>query len=362
MVHRDGHPVQVAALPPEWTADLGRQLQTRHPMEERVRRRDADTGRVRRVGSGADAGRGDACRPDDARAIAEPRAEAVRRVGGHDRRNGGGSLPQRRDGRRGHRFEVRALPEPDGGRDRQHRLCADRGGPSAGQPDPLQPALSGEARLLPRRAGDLRLRRTQPRRPRLGRHRRRPGDVLQPADRPVERTDDSGACRRAHHGQGRAFRHCGPEHRDGIQGIGSRGGDELLRGAPAARHPAPQQRRGDCHRQEARRGRRGHERGVGRRRKHSCVRQHHRARVLRPDGRGRIRIAGGELPGALRLRGRSIRSGRRTSHGRAAVCAGGGLHAARRLPPRPRDREIQSAPQEQPLHAEDHLRRARSTT
>ena len=54
-------PVQVAALPRERTADLGHQLPTRDPLEERVLRRHADAGVVRPVGSCADAGRRRRC-------------------------------------------------------------------------------------------------------------------------------------------------------------------------------------------------------------------------------------------------------------------------------------------------------------
>ena len=50
LVHRDGDPVQVAALPRERAADLGHQLPAGHPLEERVRGRDADARGVRPIG------------------------------------------------------------------------------------------------------------------------------------------------------------------------------------------------------------------------------------------------------------------------------------------------------------------------
>ena len=51
--------------------------------------------------------------------------------------------------------------QPDRGRDGEHRLRTDRRGPAAGEPDPLQPAVSRETRFLPRGSGDIRLRRPQ---------------------------------------------------------------------------------------------------------------------------------------------------------------------------------------------------------
>ena len=61
--------------------------------------------------------------------------------------------------RRRRRREVRHHAEPDGRLHLQHRLRAGRGRRAAGQPHALQPVLPGEARVLPREPGDVRLRR-----------------------------------------------------------------------------------------------------------------------------------------------------------------------------------------------------------
>ena len=60
--------------------------------------------------------------------------------------------------RRRRRREVRRDREPDRRRHLQHRFRAGRSRRAAGQPDAVQPALSREARLLPRGARHLRLR------------------------------------------------------------------------------------------------------------------------------------------------------------------------------------------------------------
>ena len=71
------------------------------------------------------------------------------------------------------RREVRHHPEHHRRPDDQHGLRAGGSRRTAGQPDSLQPFFPGEARLLPRRAGDVRLRRARQRRPGRG-HRRPP--------------------------------------------------------------------------------------------------------------------------------------------------------------------------------------------
>ena len=74
-----------------------------------------------------------------------------------DRRPDAGAEQRPRRRRRARR-QVRRHREPDGRRDRQHRLRAGRSRRAAGQPDAVQPAVSREARLLPRGPRHLRLR------------------------------------------------------------------------------------------------------------------------------------------------------------------------------------------------------------
>ena len=100
------------------------------------------------------------------------------------------------------RPEVRHHPEHHRRPHRQHRLLAGRGRRTAGQPDPLQPVLPGEARLLPRGPRHLRVCRARQRR--LGRrHRRHAVPVLQPPHWPRSVARDPAARRRPRHRQGR---------------------------------------------------------------------------------------------------------------------------------------------------------------
>ena len=84
-----------------------------------------------------------------------------------------------------------------------HRFRAGRGRSAAGEPDALQPVLSGEARLLPRELRHVYVRRRRDAAPTT----RQPGSVLQPAHRAERRRHaDSDRRRRARVGPGRSLR------------------------------------------------------------------------------------------------------------------------------------------------------------
>ena len=139
----------------------------------------------------------------------------VHRPGAHP----AGVQRPRRGGRP--RREVRHHRQPRRRLHLQHRLRAGRGGRAAGEPDPLQPVLSREARLLPRGPRHLRLRARRRvghpgRRRRAGQRLQRAiGDavpLLQPAHRAQPRPRGADRGRRAGHRQGRQVRHRRAEH------------------------------------------------------------------------------------------------------------------------------------------------------
>ena len=79
--------------------------------------------------------------------------------------------------------EIRRHAEPHRRPHLQHRLRAGRGRPAAGQPDAVQPVLSGKARVLPGEPGHLRA--SAPSQTTGAERRRRYADpLLQPAHRP----------------------------------------------------------------------------------------------------------------------------------------------------------------------------------
>ena len=143
------------------------------------------------------------------------RDQAVRhRLGqhGHARRR---ADPQRGRRRRRHRRQVRPDAEPDRRLHLQHRLRAGGGRRGAAQPVAVQPVLSGEAGVLPRRPRHLRLRprgrqrgrpvpRLASRRVGLFRRRRRTDRLLQPPHRPERRRDRADSRRGAADRQGPA--------------------------------------------------------------------------------------------------------------------------------------------------------------
>ena len=110
---------------------------------------------------------------------------------------------QRQERRCRLRREVRPHPEPDRRRHLQHRLRTGGSGRTAGEPHPVPALLPGEARVLPRRAGDLRLRRCGVERQwRRRRRRAHAAPVLQPSHRPQQRRPGADRCRRPPDRQG----------------------------------------------------------------------------------------------------------------------------------------------------------------
>ena len=79
-----------------------------------------------------------------------------------DRRGTRARHHERLRSRRRRRREIRRDGQPDGRPHDQHRLRAGRSRRAAGQPHALQPPVSREARVLPRRPRDLRLRARAP--------------------------------------------------------------------------------------------------------------------------------------------------------------------------------------------------------
>ena len=188
-----GDPVQVAALSRQRRADLGHQPAAAGEVEERVLVPVAGAGGARHHRRQPDGVGGDGDRHRDAVGVEEPGAEALRGVVRHDQPDRLAAVRQRLRCQRRARLQVRADAQPDPRRDLPHRLRAGRRGSPAGQPHALQPVLPGEARLLHRRPGHLRLRR------RAGRQQsgRRADSLLQPADRPQFGTGGAGRRRRA---------------------------------------------------------------------------------------------------------------------------------------------------------------------
>ena len=157
---RGGHPVQVAALPARTRADLGLQRAARQPVEERDLVPDAHAAgaraaaassrrRWRRRVVGLEAPAGSKNLEVKPYVIVDLTTDRTPRAGDLER-------PRRR---RRLRREVRRHAEPDRRLHLQHRLRAGRGRRAAGQPDALQPVLSGEARVLSREPGHVRVRR-----------------------------------------------------------------------------------------------------------------------------------------------------------------------------------------------------------
>ena len=208
---RDGDPVQVAALPVRARPGLG------HP--DAPRRSAARTnGRYLTpvpqilggpAGVQPHLGRRHAGRPRPAAGRQEPRAQAVRDLAADDR-----SAPDARrsrndlDRRSRRRREVRRHREPDRRLHRQHRLRAGGGRRAAGEPDAVQPVLPGEARVLPRGARHLRLRRAaaSPARQPAPAAADTAVSVLQPPHRPEPRPRHPDRRRRPADRQGRQVR------------------------------------------------------------------------------------------------------------------------------------------------------------
>jgi hypothetical protein len=80
--------------------------------------------------------------------VAQPRDQALRHRGRDDRQCRHAATFERSGRRHRRRREVQHHTEPDGRPHLQHRLRAGRGRRAAGEPDPLQPLLSREARFF----------------------------------------------------------------------------------------------------------------------------------------------------------------------------------------------------------------------
>ena len=151
---RDRDPVQVAALRARARADLGHQPAPHDPRQERIRLHHADE--AARGGSSRSSARrrprrwsGSRCRRPAMNLEIKP--YAISRLT-TDLLASPAAAQRLRPGRRPRR-EVRHHQEPDRRLHLQHRLRAGRGRRGAGEPDAVQPAVPGEARVLPRRAG-----------------------------------------------------------------------------------------------------------------------------------------------------------------------------------------------------------------
>ena len=160
--HRDGDPVQVAAL------HLGRRPDLGHPASAASIRRKNEWTLPDAAAGGSMAGPAGILtasrRParwsaSTCRRPAGTSSSSRTRIAQADHRSAAHAAESNdRDRRRRRRREVRHHRQPDRRPHRQHRLRAGRGRRAAGQPDALQPVLSGEARLLPRGPRHLRLR------------------------------------------------------------------------------------------------------------------------------------------------------------------------------------------------------------
>ena len=154
---RSGHPVQVAALPAWPGPDLGLQRAPHQPLEERDVVPHARAGVARHRGHHAGIAGSHGGRAGGAGGLEEPGAQAVRHLGSDERSRGHAEDLERAGRRRRGRSEVRPHAEPDGRLHLQHRFRAGRGRRAAGQSHAVQPVLPGEARVLPRESGDVRL-------------------------------------------------------------------------------------------------------------------------------------------------------------------------------------------------------------
>ncbi len=145
---------------------------------------------------------------------------------------------ERSRSRRRCRCEVRSDEEPDGRLHLQHRLRPGRRRRGAGEPDALHAVVSREARVLPRRARCVHLRR----------HRRhgRSLDLLQPAHRPQQRPVGADHRRRAGHGQSWQVEPRCAEHRHRRERSRPRGTHQLQRRQRAPRRAAAQRHRRDA--------------------------------------------------------------------------------------------------------------------
>ena len=220
-------PFQSLRFRPGRRPGMGHPVGPGHPLELRGGLSDggADLGRSGAVPA---VGRRQPGGPRGAGGQPHARDQALRdRLAQHGPDGRAADLERRRRERR-RRRQVRPDGEPDGGLHLQHRLRAGGGGRAADQPDEVQPVLPGEARVLPREPGHLRLR-TGGRLRRLRRihaghpqraarripARRRADALLQPAHRPGRgRADGAHRGRRTPDRQGGRLQRRGHQHPD----------------------------------------------------------------------------------------------------------------------------------------------------
>ena len=178
--------------------------------------------------------------------------------------------------------EIRHHAEPDGRPHHQHRLRAGGGRRAAGQPDPLRPVLSREARLLPRGPRHVCVRRPRQLGRRRGR-RRHAVPLLQPAHRPGSVARDSVARWRPRERQSRQGHLRRDQRANGRRGRREGRGGELHRAARQARHPAAQQHRRHVHPPDRDAGPHGQQRRRRRRRGDVVLPERPPRRVPRGD-------------------------------------------------------------------------------
>ena len=348
----DGDPVQVPALPPGAAPAVGGADSPSRPPEERANLHHLGAHRGRPPGHLPHVRRRPPRGPRRAGQRHQPRDQAVRHLRGHHRPHAGHAAPERRRRRLRGRRQVRHHPEPDRGLHLEHRLRPGRGGRAAGEPDPVQPVLPREARVLPRGPRHLRVRpggRPQPPRRRPAADRHRPVQRGEPRAHAVLLAPHRapGRCRGAHHRRGEShrqggrLRRRGAEHACGRRADRRRRADQLHRRPDQARHPAPQRPRGPLH-QPLGVARRRRGQPDPRRRRHLLVlRERQRRRLPGPDADAGPHRPRPELPGAGQLGRRPLRVPGRAPDGRGQLPARGRVLAARELPPLVRGRAVQ---------------------
>ena len=226
--HGDGDPLRVPPLRPGTGAGVGDQREPGGAGQERVHPAVAGTPLVQPerdlpAGIGRDPGG-----PGGSQRLPRPGVPAVRHLdppNRPDHRRLPGSGRRRRPGR-----ELRHHQQHDPRPHLQHGLRPGRDRRAAGQPQPLQPALSREAGLPPGGAGRVRFRGHPRRRAQPGRTRPHAHPLLQPPHRLRLGGAGPHRGRRAAHGAGGSCVHGGAEHADGRGGGRWRPGNELHRG------------------------------------------------------------------------------------------------------------------------------------
>ena len=199
-------------------------------------------------GTDSDVARSAPRRPGGAAAREESGVSPLRHHHHRHRPAGSSGDVERPDGERRAGPEVRRDPEPDGRSDLPYGFRPSGSGRTAGESDAVQPALPGEAHVLPRGPGHLQLRH---RRRAERQRRRRADDVLQPPDRHQPQSAGADHRRRPGHRQGGGLPGRRAQHPDRRQGGARSSVHQLQRGAAAARRPAAKRRRSAVHQSDA---------------------------------------------------------------------------------------------------------------